>query len=252
MLTDPIEPLREGSKILPVPMVEYYLRIVESLNCARVTITPELFVSEGARKKARDRLRKIGVDETRMTVSLIPGAAYGSSKCWKPGYFAEVADHMIREHGCNLLILPGPGEIQIAREIETRMQNQPFVLSDPVVALDGLMAIIEFSSLVISNDTGPRHFAVALGKPVVVIMGPTDPRYTNLNLEKTIVLRENLDCSPCHQKVCPRDHRCMTAITPDRVVEASERLLVESTGPAGSRGPVLKGTRSRDVDARSH
>jgi heptosyltransferase-2 len=105
------------------------------------------------------------------------------------------------------------------------MHNKPVILADPAVPLDVLMAIIQSSALVISNDTGPRHFAVAFQKPVVVIMGPTDPRYTNLNLEKTVVLRENLDCSPCHLKICPRDHRCMTAITPDRVIEASERLL---------------------------
>ncbi len=232
-LTDPIRPIRDGSRIVPLPMVEYYLRITDSLKCPRVTTTPEIAVSPAARQRAQDILKRFGVHGKRMTVAMIPGAAYGSSKCWKPMYFAEVADHLIEEYGCNALIIPGPEEIEIVREIEAKMRHRPFALVDPVVPLDILMALIQSSSLVITNDTGPRHFAVACNKPVVVIMGPTDPRYTNLNLEKTIVLRENLECSPCHLKICPRDHRCMTAITPDRVIHASESLVNRFVKPKG-------------------
>jgi len=225
MLTDPLSPPRDGSQIIPIPMVEYYLKITDSLGCPRPGTLPELAVSQPTQQTAKDLLIRMGVNKRRFLITVIPGAAYGSSKCWKPEYFARVADHLIDNHPCHLIIAPGPGEVKIARDIETMMHNKPIILTDPVVPLDILMAVIQSSTLVISNDTGPRHFAVAFQKPVVVIMGPTDPRYTNLNLEKTVVLRENLDCSPCHLKVCPRDHRCMTAITPDRVIEASERLL---------------------------
>lgn len=232
LLTDSIKPVRDGSKIVPIPMVEYYLRIADALNCPRLTITPELSVPAAAEEKAHAIFARYGVSENRMTIVMIPGAAYGSSKCWKPAYFAQVGDHLIKQYGCNLLIVGGPGEGTIAREIEARMQQRPFALADPVIPLDVLMAIIQSCSLVITNDTGPRHFAVAFGKPVVVIMGPTDPRYTNLNLEKTVVLRENLDCSPCHLRICPRDHECMTRITPDRVIQASEKLLDQFAEPS--------------------
>ena len=231
MLTDPIKPARQGPKIVPIPMVEYYLRITDWLECPRSTLTPELFISTATRQKAQDILKRCGVNGRRMTIVMIPGAAYGSSKCWRPEYFAQVADHLIEGYGCNLVIVPGPDEMQIARDIDDRMSYRAIVLADPIVPLDILMAIIQSSSLVITNDTGPRHFAVAFDKPVVVIMGPTDPRYTNLNLEKTIVLREDLDCSPCHLKVCPRDHRCMTAITPEKVIQASEWLFNQFVKP---------------------
>ncbi len=50
-------------------------------------------------------------------------------------------------------------------------------------------------------------------------MGPTDPRYTNVNLDETeIVRREDLDCIACHHKVCPTDHRCMRWITSEEVM----------------------------------
>ena len=76
-----------------------------------------------------------------------------------------------------------------------------------------------------TNDTGPRHYAVAFGKPVVVMMGPTDPRHTNCHLEQTIILREDLPCVPCHKKVCPIDHPCMIEMTPDKVFHSVQQIL---------------------------
>ena len=62
-------------------------------------------------------------------------------------------------------------------------------------------------------------------------MGPTDPRYTNSNLEKTIVLRAaDLDCISCHEKKCPTAHECMTSITADMVFDAAEKLLEKYQG----------------------
>jgi heptosyltransferase-2 len=67
---------------------------------------------------------------------------------------------------------------------------------------------------------------VAFDIPTVVIMGPTNPDYTAANLEKTVVLRKTLDCSPCHEKTCPLGHhQCMTQIMPEAVLEASIQLL---------------------------
>ena len=98
------------------------------------------------------------------------------------------------------------------------------------VNLELLKPLIQRCQLLVTNDTGPRHYAVAFDIPVVVIMGPTDPRYTNANLEKTIVLRRETECSPCHLKECTLDHRCMTEITPELVLQAGKQLLQERTG----------------------
>ena len=80
----------------------------------------------------------------------------------------------------------------------------------------------------LTNDTGPRHIAVALERPVVVLMGPTDPRHTHHLLERQRVLREDVDCSPCGKKSCPIDHRCMTRLQPERAVAAAAELLAET------------------------
>ena len=61
--------------------------------------------------------------------------------------------------------------------------------------------------------------------PVVVIFGPTDPMYTATNLEQTVVVRKELSSSPCHKKICPRQHECMREIKPAEVFAAAETLL---------------------------
>jgi heptosyltransferase-2 len=79
--------------------------------------------------------------------------------------------------------------------------------------------------LLLTLDSGPRHFAVALNRPVVVLMGSNDPRYAESEYEIGKVIREDVDCSPCQLKTCPTDRRCMTRISPEKVVETCIEVL---------------------------
>ena len=91
-----------------------------------------------------------------------------------------------------------------------------------------LKPLIQRCQLLITNDTGPRHVpAVALGVPVVVLMGPTDPRYTEMNLKKR-AHPPGTRLHPVPRKVCPLGHHaCMTAITPAQVIGECRQLLRE-------------------------
>ena len=82
----------------------------------------------------------------------------------------------------------------------------------------------------ICNDTGPRHLAIAYNVPVVVLMGPTSPSVTHSDYARTAILRQEVPCGPCYRRSCPTDHRCMTLITPERVVAAAESLLGAECG----------------------
>jgi heptosyltransferase-2 len=127
-------------------------------------------------------------------------------------------------------LFAGPGEDKIAHSI-TEKSHAPIINTAPdEVDLALLKPLIKRCQLLVTNDTGPRHYAVAFDIPVVVIMGPTDPRYTAAHLEKTVVLQKQLACIPCHEKVCRYGHECMTEIRPLEVFEACRKLL---EGPAG-------------------
>ena len=79
-----------------------------------------------------------------------------------------------------------------------------------------------------TNDSGPMHVAAALGVPVVAVFGPTDWRETAPVGRRHRLLREAVHCSPCMLRECPIDHRCMTRISVDRVVDEARTLLEEA------------------------
>ena len=154
------------------------------------------------------------------------GEQFGSSKLWVSEYFARVADNLVRLENCDVVLLGGPNERPITGEIVAAARSELANLAEENTGLDIFKSIVKRCDLMISLDSGPRHFAVAFDKPVVVLMGSTNPKYTNCNLEKTTIVRvEDLDCIPCQLKQCPRERECMTRIAPETVFRAAIELL---------------------------
>ena len=91
--------------------------------------------------------------------------------------------------------------------------------------LKELVAVLSLVDLLVTNDTGPAHIAAALGRPTLVIFGPTNPLTTRPFSPFGEIVRQPPDCAPCMLRDCPIDHRCMTAITPDDVFERSRGML---------------------------
>jgi ADP-heptose:LPS heptosyltransferase len=69
------------------------------------------------------------------------------------------------------------------------------------------------------------HVATAVGTPVVALFGSTDPITTGPWGEGHVVVKKDVDCSPCWKRVCPTDHKCMKLITVDEVLKECERYL---------------------------
>ena len=225
-LTDGPLPVSQKKGYLPFPMMQYYLEICRSMGLAFPEKTkPSLFFSESLQEQCDHLLDKYGIEPDDALIGLNPGARFGTSKCWPPEYFSRIAELLEGMLQCKLILLVGPGEDTLAEKIMQHTRANIINTASDRVDLALLKPLIKRCELLITNDTGPRHYAVAFDVPVVVIMGPTDPRYTASNLERTLVLRNNIDCAPCHKKCCPTDHSCMRETTPDMVLEASMKLL---------------------------
>lgn len=224
LVTIPLPPPREGRSRKAVPMPERYMAILRALGVEGDAAPAELAVDSAADAALAERLRAHGVDPEGKLLVVNPGASFGASKLYPPTQMAQAARHLAEREGLSVVMAPGPGEEGIARQVAAGLDDA-LVLDEPVTSLGELVALTARAALVLSNDTGPRHMAVALGRPVVTLMGPTDPEHTNYQLERQRVLREDVDCAPCHKKDCPIDHRCMTRLDPQRVVAAGRELL---------------------------
>jgi heptosyltransferase-2 len=125
-------------------------------------------------------------------------------------------------------------ERQIAKEIcdssryfplENKTGGRIISLADRHVSLGELKPLFSMADLVITNDTGPRHIAVALQRNVITLFGPSNPAWTDTGYENEIKIISNIDCAPCHKKVCPKENQCMNGITVEEVLAAADKFL---------------------------
>jgi heptosyltransferase-2 len=100
-----------------------------------------------------------------------------------------------------------------------------------VVNLAGLTSLRQLASLVslcdvlLTNDSGPMHIADAMGTPMVALFGSTSEVVTGPYRSSGIVIHKHVDCSPCYQRTCPIDFRCMKQIEADEVYGAIQKVI---------------------------
>ena len=187
---------------------------------------PDISISLSSQRKeaARLRLQEQGVDLQKILIGVNPGAFYGSAKRWFSSRYAQLLDRLIEHHGVEVAIFGSPNEVPIAQSIRSFMRHRPIILSGKT-QLSELIAMIACCNLFITNDSGPMHLAAALRVPTLAIFGPTDEVATGPVSPTAVVLKKEVECSPCLLRECPIDHRCMTRMTVDEVYRQATQLL---------------------------
>jgi heptosyltransferase-2 len=93
-----------------------------------------------------------------------------------------------------------------------------FSLADQPLDFGTTKACVRRGRLMVSTDSGPRHMAAALGRPVITLFGPMLPVWSENPTVRSVNLCLDLECIGCGKRVCPLGHhRCMKGITPDMV-----------------------------------
>ena len=237
------------TKALPVPgegeipkhESSYYLELLHRAGWipAVPPIPPiRMKVSNEARGRAEETLRKAATSQGAWRCAIAPGASYGSAKCWPAERFALFADRLISECGADVIFFGSPGENEIASRIRSNMKSSAISLVGETSMRD-LAALFSSCQLFIGNDSGAMHVAAAVGLPVIGIFGSTDPEGTAPVTDQFTLIRERPSCSPCFLRRCPVDHRCMTRISVDSVLDAAVRARNTSPNlPARSIGNV--------------
>ena len=191
----------------------------------------ELHTTEAEVSAARNALGEAGIVASEAYAVIAPGASYGPSKCWPAASFAEVGDALVRS-GVQVAVVGTPTERALTADV-VRAMKEPASDLGGLLGLGALKAAMQAARLLVCNDAGARHIAVAFGVPCVVMMGPTALEKTNMNLERVSVLTADVACRPCYQRECPIDHRCMTRIAPEEVAAEAMRALADRNGFVG-------------------
>ena len=222
LLTDRVEPYREDGVIQPIYMSKEYMELVTALGCEDDGRGLELRLAPASIKRAQTWF-----GDKRPRIGFAPGAAFGPSKCWPADRYARVADALAERYNAYCVLMTGPGEESIRDAVQSAARHPLKIPGESLQGVEGLKAVMSQLDLLICNDSGARHVAVAFGVPTVCIMGPTSARYSTGPYEKGRLLRVDVPCGPCQKPVCVTgDHRCMTEISDKLVFQAAMDVLV--------------------------
>lgn len=241
LLTRRLYPTRDThGQPRPMPIIDDYNRIVRLLGVPDPGHRMELFTTPADEQAADAVWDRLGLYRFDRLVGLNPGGAFGSSKHWPTASFSDLARRLIQQPGTGVVVLCGPTETATARQIATQAGDSRVISLDEIPPSIGLSkAIVRRLSLLITTDSGPRHFAAAQDVAVLTLFGPTHIEWTETFYPKAVHLQKKLPCGPCQQRVCPLGHhRCMTELTAEEVAQQASRMLAWS---------VLPGKEHRDA-----
>lgn len=218
-----------AGQFVPSPILDDYNRLAMTLGTPDPGRRLELFTTAADEHAADTVWARFGLDRYSRVVVLNPGGAYGSAKHWPAASFAELARLLTGRLGCGVLVLCGPGERGQARAIAEQTRS-PHVASlhDAPLSLGLTKALVRRADLLVTTDSGPRHFAAAFDRPVVTLFGPTHIAWTETYYPWAVHVQKPVPCGPCQRRVCPwGHHRCMRELPPGEVFGAVVRLLAE-------------------------
>lgn len=231
LLTDVLRP---KSRQTPHPVMDEYLRLARHLAADTPAATTELAVTASDQSLLDQFWRRQSPElRSRSVVCFNTGGAFGPAKNWPTEYFADLARRIVQKLDLTVLIVCGPAERDDARMI-VREAALPEVISlaDEPLSIGLTKAAIAESRLLVTTDSGPRHFAQPFRVPVITLFGPTHIAWSETHYDLATHLQVPVSCGPCQQRTCPLGHhRCQRDLTVDRVFATVQKCLSPRVHP---------------------
>jgi heptosyltransferase II len=198
---------------------EKYLRITKSVGVDLAAKERRFSTAAAAAIENRRSLSKHESNASVARIGLCPGAEYGPAKRWLPERFAEVATAVSAQSNVHWILFGTAKDADVGETIAKTL-GEDCTNRIGKTSLEELISELRECRLLLTNDTGTMHLATLLGVPVVAIFGSTEPHLTGPLGDGNVVIRHQVECSPCFLRECPIDFRCMKAVTSEEVVAA--------------------------------
>ncbi|QQS08139.1 MAG: lipopolysaccharide heptosyltransferase II [Phycisphaerales bacterium] len=207
----PNTPLPDPNRVIPLPAGRFL----------------ELTIDDAEREAGRAVIARAGLSDADDFAMLTPGAN-NDAKHWPVDRFAALARHLVDRHALPVLVNGAPRESDLANELVRRADRPGRVIALPALGLDmhSLKALIARASLMVTNDTGPRHMGAALGTPLVSLFGPTDYRLASVPTRGPEIVLKADPSLPLELFANDFPDRCsMDRIEVKTVLEAADQVL---------------------------
>jgi len=228
---------REGAPALydvsvprPTPLthaVDWYLEVLPRLHVP----VHRHFVWLPERPAVAAALREKWDPGEARWVAVLPGARW-ENKRWPIGHFVEAVRLCAANFpDARFAILGSGSERALGEELAEAAPGRCLNLAGGASLLE-MIEWLRLCEVTVSNDTGPMHVAAALGKPVVALFGPTEPRRTGPYGQVERALQFHAPCAPCMKSYCRVDDKlvCLHRITPQTVADRVGQALRGENG----------------------
>lgn len=153
-------------------------------------------------------------------------------KKWTVEGFTALAERIHSDSGGRVMVLYGPDDQSRAQEVMAAFKT-PYIDAGARPSMMQFAAILDLCDLVVTGDTFALHAALALGKSVVCLVGPTSAQELELYGQGD-VLQGEIDCLGCYLTRCDKEPHCMKLLSADTVYHAVVRLLKDRHAPTSS------------------
>jgi len=169
-------------------------------------------------------IRRILPEPARRLILLNPNAGdMLPLRRWPPERYRELAARLIADLPDAWVVVTGTGDEVASADRIVRGVGSPRCLSVAgKTSLRDLLVLYTLSDVLVTNDSGPAHFAALTSIDVITLFGPETPALFATLSPHSVALSAGIACSPCinalnnRQSSC-RDNRCMKAISVDQV-----------------------------------
>lgn len=155
-----------------VHLVDYYLKIIRAVGASDVTVQFVLPVDSAAVDSVKRILTIYNINPDNYIV-FIPSSTH-TDKCWPVERFAALANRISSQFGLSVVAAGTESEKGLTEKLKS-IAGVPIANFAGLTSLSELTALLKNAKLVVSNDTGPGHIAAALGTPLVLIFGRSNP-----------------------------------------------------------------------------
>jgi len=193
------------------------------------SMKPELWISEKDNQWAKDFVEAKFAATGKFAV-LCPGAGF-DSKLWSSGSFARIADYLIEDLSLPVVIAGSEKDKELASGIIVNTKNRIHGLTGKI-NLNQFAALVKQSSIYVGIDTAGFHIAWALGIPTIGIFGGGHFGRFTPSLPHVQIVHHAMDCYNCYWHCIYDETKCISSVTPEKVIHAIEQLMQKSDNVA--------------------
>ncbi len=191
-------------------------------------------VSRGDRQAMLDKIRSayptLDAERNRLILLNTNASDLIPLRRWPQEYYISLARRILEEYPTDVILLTGSPDERFAKEtIVAAVGNERCLNFAGMTSLAELTALYAVSSFMLTNDSGPAHFASVTDMPIFVLFGPETPAIYG-PLGNMTPIYAGLACSPCvsatnHRKSACNDNVCLQVITVEQVFQILRPVL---------------------------